>query len=204
MIDNRDDTQRRRRWGELLCRAAEGDRAAFGELAVELKPYLLERLRICSCTRDLFRIPDDAEDAVHDALLAVWEKRASFDPHGHAIAWLWVIARNCAVDVLRRRSRQWALSLHDKDGRLLDVPAGAGEQPPALATAREQRQRLRGVVARALWSAEPRVRRAWHWRFRKRQPYEVIARRLGVPQGTVATWLHRFKQGLRQTAAITD
>ena len=72
MTDNREETPRRRRWGELLCRAAAGDRAAFGELAVELKPYLLVRLRTCACTRELFRIPDDVEDAIHDALLAVW------------------------------------------------------------------------------------------------------------------------------------
>jgi RNA polymerase sigma factor (sigma-70 family) len=200
MMDNRDEALRRRRWGEMLCRAANGDRAAFDELAAELKPYLLARLRTCASTRELFRIPDDAEDAVHDALLAVWEKCASFNPHGHAVAWLWVIARNCAVDILRRRTRHRAMSLHDRDGNLLEGLAVDPMQPPALASAQEQTRRLRRDVARALWAVEPRVRRAWRWRYREGQPYAVIARRLGVPQGTVATWLHRFKQGLQRFA----
>lgn len=199
MTDNRDEAPRRRRWGELLCRAAAGDRAAFGELAAELQPYLLARLRTCASTRELFRIPDDVDDAIHDALLVVWEKRAAFNPHGHAIAWLWVIARNCAVDILRRRSRHRAMSLHDRDGNLLDGLAIDPVQPSALASSQEQMRRLRRDVARALRAAEPRVRRAWRWRFRDGQPYAVIARRLGVPQGTVATWLHRFKQGLQRS-----
>jgi RNA polymerase sigma factor (sigma-70 family) len=196
-MDDRDEAPRRRRWGELLCRAAAGDHTAFAELAAELKPYLLMRLRTCTCTRDLFRVPDDVEDAIHDALLTVWEKRASFDPLGHAVAWLWVIARNCAVDALRRRVRHRAMSLYDRDGNLLDGLAVDLLQPPLLASEAEQTQRLRQDMARALRAAEPRVRRAWRWRFREGQPYAVIASRLGVPQGTVATWLHRFKQGLR-------
>lgn len=201
MTENPEEASRRRRWGELLCRAAGGDRAAFGVLAAELQPYLLIRLRTCASTRELFRIPDDVEDAIHDALLVVWQKRAAFNSQGHAIAWLWVIARNCAVDILRRRSRHRATSLHDRDGNLLDGLAVDLAQPPALASAREQTRRLRRAMARALWAAEPRVRRAWRWRFRYGQPYAVIARRLGVPQGTVATWLHRFKQGLRHFTA---
>jgi DNA-directed RNA polymerase specialized sigma24 family protein len=73
-------------------------------------------------------------------------------------------------------------------------------QPSALLLAQEQRRRLRREVARALWEAEPRVRPAWRWPFREGQLYAGIARRLGVPQGIVATWLHRFKQGLQRFA----
>jgi RNA polymerase sigma-70 factor (ECF subfamily) len=199
-----EDALRARRWGELLCRAAAGDRPAFTELAAELKPYLLGRLRKHSCTRELFRIPDDAEDAVQDALLAIWQRRAAFDPARSAVAWIWVICRNGGVDILRRRGRQLAISLYDRDGQLLAGLAVNPVQPPALASAAEQQRRLRHAVARALWDAEPHVRRAWHWRIHKGQSYEVIARRLGVPQGTVATWLHRFKQGLRTSSPTHD
>jgi RNA polymerase sigma-70 factor (ECF subfamily) len=201
MLTIEEDALRARRWGELLCRAAAGDRAAFAELAAELKPYLLGRLRRCPSTRELFHIPDDAEDAVQDALLAVWQRRAAFDPARCALAWIWVICRNCGVDILRRRSRHRAISLYDRDGRLLAGLAVDPVQPSALASAAEQQRHLRRAVARALWDAEPRVRQAWRCRILKGQSYEVIARRLGVPQGTVATWLHRFKQALRTSSA---
>jgi RNA polymerase sigma-70 factor (ECF subfamily) len=196
------EAPRARRWGELLCRAAAGDRAAFAELAAELKPYLLGRLRKHPCTRELFRIPDDADDAVQDALLAIWQRRAAFDPARSAAAWAWIICRNGGVDILRRRTRHRAVSLYDRDGQLLAGLAVDPVQPSALAAASEQEHRLRRAVARALWDAEPRVRRAWRWRMRKGQSYEVIARRLGVPQGTVATWLHRFKQGLLTSSPV--
>jgi RNA polymerase sigma-70 factor (ECF subfamily) len=198
MTSTANDTQRRERWGELLCRAAADDDAAFAELATELQSFLRGRLRKCHATRELFRIPDDVEDAVHDALLAVWQKRATYNPAGHAVAWLWVIARNCAVNILRRRSRHRAISLHDRDGKLLDNLAVDPVQPSARVSANEPRRHLRRDLARALSAAEPNVRRAWLWRVLKGQSYAVIARRLGVPQGTVATWLHRFKQSLHQ------
>jgi RNA polymerase sigma-70 factor (ECF subfamily) len=198
MTNTRIESPRQKRWGEWLCRAAEGDRPAFVRLTAELNPYLLGRLRASSCTRDIFRIPQDVEDALHDTLLAVWEKRATFDRHGNAVAWLWIICRNSAVNILRRRSRHRTASLHDRDGNLITDLAIDPDHPAALASASEEERQMRHTIARALRAVEPRVRRAWSLRFRKGQPYEAIARRLGVPQGTIATWLHRFKQGLRR------
>lgn len=201
-MTNNNEIPREKRWGELLCRAASGDRPAFAELDGELRPFLLARLRTCPCTRGLFRIAADVEDAIHDALLIVWQKRATFNPNGHAVAWLWIISRNCAVNILRRRRRQRTQSLHDREGRLIAGLAVDAAHPAALAMAAERTRRLRRAVADALRASEPRVRRAWHWRFRKGQPYAVIARRLGVPQGTVATWLHRLKHGMRRASSL--
>jgi RNA polymerase sigma-70 factor (ECF subfamily) len=200
MTNTRNESPRQQRWGEWLRRAAAGDRLAFVRLAAELKPYLLARLRASSCTRDLFRIPQDVEDSLHDTLLAVWEKRATFDPEGNAVAWLWIIGRNGAVNILRRRSRHRAASLHDRDGHLIADAAIDCAHPAALASNSEETRQMRSRVAHALRAAEPPVRRAWRLRFREGQPYAAIARRLGVPQGTIATWLHRFKQGLRRAA----
>jgi RNA polymerase sigma-70 factor (ECF subfamily) len=198
------ESPRQQRWGEWLRRAAGGDRLSFVRLAAELKPYWLARLRASSCTRELFRIPQDVEDALHDALLAVWEKRATFDPQGNAVAWLWVICRNGAVNILRRRSRHRAAGLHDRDGRLIADVAIDRAHPAALASNAEETRQMRSRVARALRAVEPRVRRAWRLRFKEGQPYAAIAHRLGVPQGTIATWLHRFKQGLRRDAIPTQ
>jgi RNA polymerase sigma-70 factor (ECF subfamily) len=200
MTNPRTDSPRQKRWSEWLCRAAVDDRLAFAQLATELQTYLLARLRIAACTRELFRIPQDVEDALHDTLVAVWEKRATFNPQGNAVAWLWIICRNGAVNILRRRSRQRAASLHDREGRLIADRAIDPAHSAELASDSEERRQMRHTVARALRAVEPRVRRAWRLRFRKGQPYAAIARRLGVPQGTIATWLHRFKQGLRQAA----
>jgi RNA polymerase sigma-70 factor (ECF subfamily) len=200
MTNSRTESPRQKRWGDWLCRAAAGDPIAFVRLAAELKPYLLGRLRASSCTHDLFRIPQDVEDALQDTLLTVWEKRATFDPHGNAVAWLWTICRNRSVNILRHRSRRRAASLHDREGNLLADLAVDLAHPGALASASEERRQMRDTVARALRAVEPPVRRAWRLRFKKGQPYAAIAHHLGVPQGTIATWLHRFKQGLRQSA----
>jgi RNA polymerase sigma-70 factor (ECF subfamily) len=182
----------------LLRRARRGDRAAFGRLSVELKPYLRARLRACHCTHALFRNPDDVEDALHDALAVVWEKLPTFQPsRGSALGWLWTICRNCAVNILRRRRRDRTQSLYDRNGDFLPGLTSKEDPPLVRVAAAEQRRRLRRTLVRALRRAEPRIRRAWRLRMVEGLPYADVAVRLGVPTGTLATWLHRLKKQLR-------
>ena len=106
-------------WGEWLCRRGRSPRFRPAHGRIETIPAG----RSARTARDLFRIPEDVEDALHDALLVVWEKRASFDPRRHVVAWLWVICRNGAVTILRT-AHQRAASLHDHEGR---IPRGPGD-----------------------------------------------------------------------------
>ncbi len=48
----------------------------------------------------------EAEDIVQDVMLSVWRKAASFDPHRAQVSsWVYQIARNRQVDVLRKTRR---------------------------------------------------------------------------------------------------
>ena len=54
--------------------------------------------------RGILRDAQDAEECVSDVWLRVWQKCASFDPEkGTLAAWVTAVARNAAVDRLRRR-----------------------------------------------------------------------------------------------------
>jgi RNA polymerase sigma-70 factor (ECF subfamily) len=87
---------------------------------------------------------DDAEDAVQETLLKAWRGRESFD--GTMLrAWLYRIATNVCLDMLRRGTRHatavqsyadipWLQPYPD---RLLDEVAPSGEQPDAVAVDRE-------------------------------------------------------------------
>jgi RNA polymerase sigma-70 factor (TIGR02960 family) len=88
---------------------------------------------------------DDAEDAVQETFLRAWRSRDSFDGSALFRAWLYRIATNVCLDLLRRRSRRltgvtsfaevpWLQPYPD---RLLDEVAPSDDQPDSVAVARE-------------------------------------------------------------------
>jgi RNA polymerase sigma-70 factor (TIGR02960 family) len=88
---------------------------------------------------------DDAEDAVQETLLRAWRARDSFDGSTLFRAWLYRIATNVCIDVLRRQARHpiaiqsvadvpWLQPYPD---RLLDEIAPAADRPDEIVVQRE-------------------------------------------------------------------
>jgi RNA polymerase sigma-70 factor (ECF subfamily) len=84
----------------LMLPSLAGDAAVYriflDELATHLRSYLQRRLR---------GLPDEVEDLLQELLLAVHNKRHTYDPKQPLTAWVQAIARYKLVDLLRRRSR---------------------------------------------------------------------------------------------------
>ncbi|WP_246127915.1 RNA polymerase subunit sigma-70 [Amycolatopsis rhizosphaerae] len=85
---------------------------------------------------------DDAEDAVQETMLRAWRGRSGFSGTQFR-AWLYQIATNVCLDVLRDRSRHPAHSLSEMPwlqpypDRLLDEPSDGGDRPDTAAVSRE-------------------------------------------------------------------
>jgi len=142
----------------LATAAADGDQAAFGELAQRHRRELHVH-----CYRMLASF-DDAEDAVQDTLLRAWRGRDGLRAGEHR-AWLYRIATNVCLDMLRARSRQattltsvadvpWLQPYPD---RLLDEVAPAEGQPDEVAVSRET---IELAFLAALQTLPPRQRAA--------------------------------------------
>jgi RNA polymerase sigma factor (sigma-70 family) len=88
----------------LLGLVATGDSAALGELYDRFsRPLYATALRILND-------PGEAQDIVHDAFVAVWEKASSFETaRGTAFSWVLTLTRNRAIDRLRSRRRRHEL-----------------------------------------------------------------------------------------------
>lgn len=88
---------------------------------------------------------DEAEDLVQDTFLRAWKARESFDGSMHLRAWLYKIATNACLDVLRRNKRRVPKSespaeiawLQPYPDQLLDAVAPREDQPGVVAVARE-------------------------------------------------------------------
>ncbi|TMD87556.1 MAG: sigma-70 family RNA polymerase sigma factor [Chloroflexi bacterium] len=88
---------------------------------------------------------DDAEDAVQETFLRAWRSRDSFDGSSLIRAWLYRIATNVCVDMLRKSSRRLPAMhsvpevpwLQPYPDRMLDELAPSEEEPDAVAVERE-------------------------------------------------------------------
>ena len=88
---------------------------------------------------------DEAEDAVQETFLRAWRRRETFDGSSQVRAWLYRIATNVCLDMLRRNGRRvtklesfaempWLQPYPD---RLLDEVAPRAGEPDAVAVERE-------------------------------------------------------------------
>ena len=115
----------------LMLLSLAGDAAAYriflDELTARLRSYLRRRLG---------GLPDEVEDLLQELLLAVHNKRHTYDPKLPLTAWVQAIARYKLVDLLRRRSRTDLLtdSLDENDQVFATTANDAAEARYDVAT----------------------------------------------------------------------
>ena len=162
---------------ELLAALAAGDDAALRELFTRHAPWLAARLRAALP-------PSDVEDVLQETFLAVWQGARGYRPRGTPRAWMWVIARNQAALLLRRRGPG---TLPLSDTVPLDETPQSGLDPAEVALARAD-------IAAALSNPDGEVLRLMYVEDR---PVAEVAALLGVPAGTVKSRAHRARRLLR-------
>jgi RNA polymerase sigma-70 factor, ECF subfamily len=92
-----DSTEERlRQW---LLRGRDGDAVAYHDFLKALTAHLRAYFR-----RRLSAWPDEVEDLVQEALLAIHNQRQTYDPGQPLTAWVHAIAKYKLVDLLRRRA----------------------------------------------------------------------------------------------------
>jgi RNA polymerase sigma-70 factor (ECF subfamily) len=158
--------------------------ALFRECAGDLHGYLISLLRDRSV----------AEDITALAFERLYRSRSRLDRHrGTPRAWLFAIARNAALDELRRRRRT---SSYD---------AGAGDPVDDRPgdDAFEQAER-RATVAEALATLPLRERELVLLKFHGQLSNAELARTMGISESNAGTRLHRALTRLREHCAATE
>ena len=136
--------------------------------------------------------PDDAADATQDALVKIWKGIGAVDAERRR-AWAARVARNAALDLIRRRK------VRPEPGRAESVsePACVAPQPDDHAEAGD----LRTELARALGSLGEPYRSILVLRDVEGLAYTEIADALDLPLNTLKVYLHRARR--RARAALT-
>lgn len=89
----------------LLLSGLDGEAPAYQAFLTETSAHLRAYFR-----KRLARLPDDVEDLVQESLLAIHNKRHTYDADQPLTAWVHAIAKYKLVDLLRRRASRDALT----------------------------------------------------------------------------------------------
>jgi len=168
----------------LVAEAEEAPREA--DLAFD-RLYRSSRDDVYAYVASLLHDATAAEEVTAAAFERAYRKRNRFDPRrGEPRAWLFGIARNAALDELRRRGRQAELTAEPADLTAVGAEEGAEHDERRLA------------VSAALERLQPAERELIALKFFAGLENREIARVLGVSESNAGTKLHRAMTKLRE------
>lgn len=171
----------------LVRRLQSGDRAALAGL------YDRHAALAYGVALRVLRHAEDAEDALQEAWVQIWNRSDSFDPaRGSVAAWVITIARSRALDRLRRRTTR---------GRAESAPVIEPPAAPPPPEAGAERSAVRERVGRALEALDPRQKEVLEIAYFEGLSQSEIAERLKIPLGTVKYWMRQGLLQLRQDVA---
>jgi RNA polymerase sigma-70 factor (ECF subfamily) len=168
---------------ELLQRVAvDRDRTALAALFDAFGP------RLKSMLMRLGADSASAEDLVQETFVSVWRKAHLYSPgRGAPSTWIFTIARNLRIDLLRRQSSKPYIDFETVE-MASDTPIGS--------VVAEQRQ-IVARVTRALEALPEEQREVVRLSFVQELPHSEIAKRVGIPLGTVKSRLRLAYDRLR-------
>ena len=162
---------------------------AFLQTLVEQYQYRLVRYLIYLLGRR-----DGVDDLVQETWLRVLERGSSYDGHSRFEPWLFRIARNLALDDLRKRRTFSLDSAQNEDCDAVALsPASTAPSPFLLAARSEDAQRL----AHSMQTLEPACREALVLRFQEDLSLQEISIIADAPVSTVASRIYRALATLR-------
>ncbi|WP_342361242.1 sigma-70 family RNA polymerase sigma factor [Terrarubrum flagellatum] len=169
---------------KAIAGCAAGDRKALKSI------YDRESPRMLGVAMRLLRRRALAEEAVQDAFVLLWTHAASFNPlKGDGRAWLYAILRHRALNILRGESR-----LETSEEPIGENEASEEEDPETVVSRLSDAAKLRICLE----GLEPDRRNAIVLSYVNGLSHSELAEKLGMPLGTVKSWLRRSLIALRE------
>lgn len=168
---------------KLIELAKGGDRQAFGQLIRHHRQGVVNVVyRMCGDTHL-------AEDAAQEAFIKAWDKLPSYRPHSAFRNWVYRIATNVALDVLRREKKQVDLDT---------VSLASAAEGPEASLEKAERSDL---IKQAVLQLPAASRAVLVLREYEGLAYKEIADALDIPIGTVMSRLSYGRNLLRKALA---
>ena len=171
---------------ELVTRAQYGDRNAFSELV---------RIHSLGVLNVIYRMCGDmqvAEDAAQETFIQAWLRLQSYRPQSSFRNWLYRIAVNMAIDMLRKDKRILP-------GKIEDLNLRDSEPGPEAVVASAERTEM---VQEAVLTLPDASRAVLVLREFEGLSYQEISESLEIPVGTVMSRLNYARKLLREKLEV--
>jgi RNA polymerase sigma-70 factor (ECF subfamily) len=172
----------------LLAAVAKGDQAAFEQL------YAATRAKLFGVIFRILRRQDLAEEVIQEVYVKIWHGAGHFRPGvASPITWMVSIARNRAIDVVRKRNET---SIEDEPAAM-DV---AAETPDPLAQ-REMTEELKRLLE-CVGRLEPERQKLVLLAYYNGWSRDQLAEKFKTPVNTIKTWLRRSMLDIRECLGL--
>jgi RNA polymerase sigma-70 factor (ECF subfamily) len=172
---------------ELVSQAQEGDRNAYSELIRAHSQGVLNVIyRLCGNMQV-------AEDAAQETFIQAWLKLRSYRPGTSLRNWLYRIAVNTAIDMLRKEKRILP-------GEIGDLNLRDSEPGPETMAAKSERTE---IVQEAILALPDASRAVLVLREYEGFSYKEISESLEIPVGTVMSRLNYARKLLREKLEVS-
>ena len=172
----------------LLASVAKGDEAAFERL------YEATRAKLFGVVLRILRRQDLAEEVIQEAYVKIWNNAGQFNPGmASPITWMVSIARNRAIDVVRKRSE----TSIEEEPAAMEV---ASDTPDPLAR-REMTEELKRILE-CVGQLDPERQKLVLLAYYNGWSREQLAEKFNTPLNTVKTWLRRSMLEIRECLGL--
>ena len=169
---------------QWLNAVSQGDRAAFEHL------YVATRAKLYGVVLRILRRHDLADEVMQETYLKIWSSAGQFDPALAApITWMVTIARNRAIDLIRKRTE----ASIEEEPEAMEV---AGDNPNPLAR-REMTEELKRMLA-CMGKLDSERQRLVLLAYYGGWSREQLSVKFDKPVNTIKTWLRRSLAEIRE------
>jgi RNA polymerase sigma-70 factor, ECF subfamily len=172
----------------LIAAVAKQDEAAFERL------YGATRAKLYGVVLRILRRQDLAEEVIQETYFRIWNGASQFNPSlASPITWMTSIARNRAIDLVRRKSE---LSIEEEP----DAMEVAADSPDPLAR-REMTEELKRLLE-CVGRLEPERQKLVLLAYYNGWSREQLAEKFAAPVNTIKTWLRRSMLDIRECLGL--
>lgn len=168
---------------DLLSRVAKREKSAFASL------YQATSSKLYGIVLRILKRREIADEVLQEVYVKIWERAADFDPaYGSPISWMATIARNRALDEVRRRTPV----VSDLSDEALQLPDTA-----ILASEAVERSEDYLRLERCLQALEMEKQTIVRLAYLDGWSREELSQKFAAPVPTIKTWLHRSLKQLK-------